>query len=149
VTDTLSRNKHVNFSPKSSDISESVFSPHVTSSEAGPQESNIVDQDVATATDALSVTTVSFTFPDGCVITGNFHPKETIQHLMSELRKDILTDNFVLFEFDLCNAEKVPLDERKKLLELGLAPFGEVFVQWRKPITEPASPGWYLKVAAS
>lgn len=149
VTNALSRNKHVNFSPKSSDISESVFSSHVTSSEAGPQQSNTVDQNVTTTTDALSVTTLSFTFPDGCVITGNFHPKERVQHLMSELRKDILIDDFVLFQFDLCNAEKVPLDERKKLIELGLAPFGEVFVQWRKPITEPSSPGWYLKGAAS
>ncbi|KAG7368931.1 hypothetical protein IV203_031674 [Nitzschia inconspicua] len=115
---------------------------------------NFLNQEAAVATsttEIFSETILSIAFQDGCVISGTFHPKEQVRHVIDGLRKDILRNDKSLPDFDLYGIKshnkkkKERLCPESKLLDLGLVPRGEVFVKWRMPLTEDFAPGWYLR----
>ena len=94
-------------------------------------------------------TCLAITFQDGCVISGDFRPKEKVERVIRDLKQDLLRTDASLPDFDLLknnsdSNEKELLDPKVTLQELCLVPSGEVFVHWRGSVDETKEPGWYL-----
>ncbi|KAL3912236.1 MAG: hypothetical protein SGILL_006961, partial [Bacillariaceae sp.] len=94
-------------------------------------------------------TSLAITFQDGCVISGDFRPKEKVDRVIQDLKQDLLRTDASLPDFDLWKKksgsdEKELLDPTMTLNETGLVPSGEVFVHWKDAMDETKEPGWYL-----
>jgi hypothetical protein len=92
-------------------------------------------------------TELAIQFHDGCVVHGQFRPKESVQRVIQDLKRDVLRNDMPLPSFDLC----VQSDEGTKILDpamiledLNLVPSGKVYVTWTKPMDSTMKPGWYL-----
>lgn len=94
------------------------------------------------------MTELAIQFHDGCVVNGEFRPRESVRRVIQDLTRDVLRNDIPLPSFDLC-AESP--DEGRKILnpamtleELNLVPFAKVYVTWTKPMDSTMKPGWYL-----
>ena len=92
-------------------------------------------------------------FPDGCVIGGDFRPKERIERVIGDLKEDLLRSDVSLPDFELFKKasdceERTCLDLKATLLDAELVPAGTVYVVWKDPLDDTkSSPGWYLNSA--
>jgi hypothetical protein len=94
-------------------------------------------------------TKLAFAFQDGCVISGDFRPKERIERVKMDLQQEILRSDVSLPDIDLYvikpdSEGKERLNPKATLVEAGLVPSGEIFIQWKDPMEIGMSPGWYL-----
>jgi hypothetical protein len=101
-------------------------------------------------TDARERTTLAIKFPDGCNVSGKFHPNERVQRVIDDLQQDVLRGDMALPSIELYinhrqDEEETLIHPRAKLTELGLVPSGVVFVRWKSPVAVTTSPGWYLR----
>ncbi|KAL3925033.1 MAG: hypothetical protein SGILL_000675 [Bacillariaceae sp.] len=147
------------------DEKEAELEESKSSSPSKDYEENKVDDSIAksstlketppktatTSSKKYKKTCLAIAFDDGCVISGDFRPKERIERVILDLQRDLLRRDVSLPEIELFvqkdpgSDSKERLDPNKTLRDSGLVPSGTVFVHWKAPVATKESPGWYLK----